>query len=264
MNGREMNDIHTVSDTISAHAELLIGSYKLKLNLVVPTDEVPPESLMPTLRELCNQVADGVVQIAQDNGNEISCKQGCGACCRQYVPISPAEARLMFALVEELPESRRSIIKNRFEEAVQRFKESEVVESAMDYNRLPEVERMKMVKDYFQFGIACPFLENESCSIYADRPLICREYLVISSPRHCATLDEDQIERLKLPVSVAQTFSNMEGARRKGVNPCLPLIMALEWTSDHPDDCESLPGPKWVQFIFEDLSGAKIPDPDLA
>jgi len=259
-----MKDTHAVSDTISASAELRIGSYKLKLNLVVPTDEVPPEALMPTLRELCNQVADGVAQIAQENGDEISCRKGCAACCRQYVPISPAEARLMVELVEEMPEPGRSIIKQRFEAAVERFKESEVMETAMDYNRLSEAKRMKMVKDYFQLGIACPFLENESCSIYADRPLICREYMVISSPRHCATLDEDHIKRLKLPVSVAQTFSTMEGARRKGVNPCIPLIMALEWTADHPDDRELLPGPKWVQYIFEDLSGTKIPDPDLS
>lgn len=256
-----MKDALTVSNTISASAELLIGGYKLKLNLVVPTNEVPPESLMPALRELCNQVADGVVQIAQDNGEELSCKQGCGACCRQYVPVSPAEARLMVELVEEMPEPGRSIIKQRFDQAVQRFKASEVMETAMNYNRLPEAARMKMVNDYFQLAITCPFLEQESCSIYADRPLICREYLVISSPKHCATLDGEHIKRLKLPVSVAETFSNMEGARRKGVNPCIPLIMALEWTADHPDDCEHLPGPKWVQYIFEDLSGAEIPDP---
>ena len=258
-----MKDTQVVSDTISANAELLIGSYKLKLNLVVPTDEVPPESLMPTLRELCNQVVEGVEQIVQENGDEISCRMGCAACCRQYVPISPAEARLLVELVAEMPEPRRSIIKQRFEEAVQRFKESEVLEPAMNYNRLPEAKRMKMVKDYFQLEIACPFLEDESCSIYADRPLICREYLVISSPKHCATLDEDHIKRLKLPVSVAETFSNMEGARRTGENPCIPLIMALEWTADHPDDCEYLPGPRWVQYIFEDLSGAKIPEPEL-
>jgi Fe-S-cluster containining protein len=258
-----MNDTPTTPDTICASAELLVGGYKLNLELVVPTKEVPPESLMPTLRDLCNQVAEGVEQIAQENGLEISCKKGCGACCRQYVPISPAEARLMVGLVEDMPEPRRLAVKKHFEEAVQRFKQSEVLETAMNYNRLPEAERMKMVKDYFQLGIACPFLVNESCSIYTDRPLICREYLVISPPEYCATLDGDHIERLKLPVSVAETFSNMEGARRKGANPCIPLIMALEWTQDHPDDSEYLPGPKWVQYIFEDLSGTKIPDPEL-
>ena len=85
---------NATGNTISANAELRIGSYKLKLNLVVPTDEVPPESLMPALRELCNQVAAGIAQIAQENGDQVSCRQGCAACCRQYVPVSPAEARL--------------------------------------------------------------------------------------------------------------------------------------------------------------------------
>jgi Fe-S-cluster containining protein len=28
----------------------------------------------------------------------------------------------------------------------------------------------------FALGIACPFLEDEACSIYADRPLACRQH----------------------------------------------------------------------------------------
>lgn len=244
---------------ISANAELMIGGSKLSLKLVVPVSEVPPESLVPTLRELCNRVVDDVAETAQANGYEISCKMGCGACCRQYVPISPSEARLMATLVEEMPEPRRTEIKQRFEQAVERFKASDVVENAINYNRLPEEDQMKMAVDYFQLGIACPFLENESCSIYPDRPLICREYLVTSSPSHCANFGSDHIQRLKLPVSVAETFSTMEHVRRKGVHPCFPLILALEWTDNDPDEPKLLPGPKWVQYFFEDLSGVKIP-----
>lgn len=258
-----MKDTHAVSDTISASAELRIGSYKLKLNLVVPTDEVPPEALMPTLRELCNQVADGVVQIAQENGDEISCRKGCAACCRQYVPISPAEARLLAAIVENMPESGRSIIKKRFAQALQRLRESGVMDQAMNYHQLSKDETVAMAKEYFELGIACPFLENESCSIYPFRPLVCREYLVISPATHCATLEEEHIQRLKLPVSVAATFSGMDGVRKKGENQYIPLIMALEWTEKHSDDCEYRPGPKWVQEFFEDLSGAEIPEADL-
>jgi Fe-S-cluster containining protein len=32
----------------------------------------------------------------------------------------------------------------------------------------------------------CPFLEDESCSIHPDRPLVCREYLVTSPAELCA------------------------------------------------------------------------------
>jgi Fe-S-cluster containining protein len=251
------------NQTLTAQTELLIGGDKLKLKLVVPTAEIPAEALMPALHRLCNQVVNSVAETARACGTEISCKKGCGACCRQYVPISPAEARLLTELVEEMPEPRRSAVKQRFADAVERFKAWAGMNLAMEYIRLPPPERVKMVKAYFHLGIACPFLENESCSIYQQRPLICREYLVISSPEHCATLDGEHIKRLKLPVSIAETFSSMEGARRQGVNPCLPLILALEWTDEHPEDREMLTGPKWVQYFFEDLSGEKIPPPEV-
>ncbi len=44
----------------------------------------------------------------------------------------------------------------------------------------------RSARRYFHLGIACPFLEDESCSIHADRPISCREYLVTSPAVNCA------------------------------------------------------------------------------
>jgi len=258
-----MNDTPPEAQTISATTELRIGGNNLKLKLVVPASDVPPESLLPTLHELSNLIVDGVEQKVQRQGVEISCKKGCGACCRQHVPISPAEARLLTAVVKNMPDPGRLEIEKRFAQAAQQLRESGIMDQAMNYHRLSEKETGAMVKDYFELGIACPFLEDESCSVHPFRPLICREYLVISSPNHCAKLEEKHIKRLKLPVSVADTFSGMNGVRKKGENKYIPLVMALEWTEQHSDDCEYRPGPKWVQSFFADLSGAEIPEPDL-
>ncbi len=258
-----MNPTSAATQTLSASTELLIGNQKLKLRLVVPLDDVPPESLLPTLHELSSLIVDGVVEKVEKQGAKITCKKGCGACCRQHVPISPAEARLMAEIVENMPEEGRSSIKKRFEQAVERLRESGIMDNAINYHQLSEMETAAMVKGYFELGIACPFLENESCSIYPFRPLICREYMVISPVSHCAKLEEEHIKRPKLPVSVADTFSGMDGVGKKGENKYIPLIMALEWTEKHSDDCEYRPGPKWVQAFFEDLSGADIPDPDV-
>ncbi len=256
-----MTDTTPSTPTLRASTELVIGGNKLKLKLVVPTSDVPPESLLPTLHELSSLIVDGVVEKVEKQGAKISCKKGCAACCRQHVPISPAEARLLAAIVENMPESGRSIIKKRFAQALQRLRESGVMDQAMNYHQLSKDETVAMAKEYFELGIACPFLENESCSVYPFRPLICREYLVISPARHCATLEEEHIKRLKLPVSVAATFSAMDGVHKKGENKYIPLIMALEWTEKHPDDCEVRPGTKWVQNFFADLSGSEIPEP---
>ena len=249
-------------DMLRASAELLIGGNKLKLKLVVPVDDVPPESLLPTLHELSNHIVDGVEKKVHKQGAKITCKKGCGACCRQHVPISPAEARLMAAIVNNMPEPGRSELMERFEQAVERLRASGVMDHAMNYHRLSEQATGAMVKAYFKLQIACPFLVDESCSIHPFRPLICREYLVISPASHCAKLEEEHIKRLKLPVSVADTFSSMDGVHKKGENKYIPLIMALEWTEKHPDDCEVRPGTKWVQNFFADLSGAEIPEPD--
>lgn len=250
------------AQTLTANMELAIGTQKLKLKLVVPTDEVPPDTMVPALRQLTNTIIDGVEENARDKGFKVSCKKGCGACCRQHVPISRAEARLLAELVEDMPEPRRSKVKARFASAVERLRASGLFEEAVNFHLIGPKDRVDLVRRYFKLGIACPFLEDESCSIYADRPLICREYLVVSSPKHCATLDGDEIARLKVPVSVSSTFSKMEGTYEEGENPYLPLILALEWVEEHGRECETRPGPSWVQQFFQDLSGAEIPDPD--
>lgn len=37
----------------------------------------------------------------------------------------------------------------------------------------------------YNYGPPCPLLENNECSIYPVRPLICRGYFVSSDPRSC-------------------------------------------------------------------------------
>jgi len=97
---------------------------------VVPASDVPPESLLPTLHELSNLIVGGVEQKVQRQGVEISCKKGCGACCRQHVPISPAEARLMTSIVENMPDPARSEIEMHFEQAAQQLRESGLMDQA--------------------------------------------------------------------------------------------------------------------------------------
>ena len=60
---------------ISANVELGIGGDKLKLKLVVPQDEVPPEALLPSLHELANQVVAGVERKV-DRADHLSDMQG--------------------------------------------------------------------------------------------------------------------------------------------------------------------------------------------
>lgn len=258
-----MTEYSSEPDTLTATAELRIGNQKLQLKLVVPADEVPAETLLPTLHQLSDRVVEGVEERVRKNGLEISCRKGCGACCRQPVPISRAEARLLAGIIEGMPEEAQAVIRERFDSALQRLRESGLEEQVMNYHRLSENEVRSMAHDYFELGIPCPFLEDESCSIHPFRPLVCREYLVISSPDHCATLAEEHIRRLQFPVSVASAFAGMDGTCAPGENIYLPLIMALQWSAAHAGEVQLRPGPEWVQTFFRDLSGTDIPAPHL-
>lgn len=258
-----MTEYSSEPDTLTATAELRIGSQKLQLKLVVPTGEIPPEALLPSLQQLSDRVVNGVEDKVRRNGLEISCRKGCGACCRQPVPISRAEARLLAGVVEGMPEEAQAVMRERFDSALQRLRESGLEDRAMNYHRLSEDEIRSMTHDYFELGIPCPFLEDESCTIHPFRPLVCREYLVISSPDHCATLAEEHIRRLQFPVSIASAFAGMDGVSAPGENIYLPLILALQWSTAHAGEVELRPGPEWVQTFFKDLSGTDIPAPRM-
>ncbi len=66
----------------------------------------------------------------------------------------------------------------------------------------------KLAIDYLYERIPCPFLEEERCSIYSIRPLICREYMVTSPPEHCF----DPATLKAVPVRLPLYFSRVLNA----------------------------------------------------
>lgn len=80
-----------------------------------------------------------------------------------------------------------------------------------------------------RLGVACPFLEKESCSIHRDRPLVCREYLVTSPPAACAEPGSGQIRQVNIPVTVWSVFGRSVSA--DGSLEWMPLVEALRYAA---------------------------------
>ena len=102
-------------------------------------------------------------------------------------PLALPEARRIRDLVEGLPEPRRTRVKERFAAARARLADAGLLASLEGPQTVGPRETLQHGEAYFALGVACPFLEDESCSIYEERPLICREYVVVSPPERCAT-----------------------------------------------------------------------------
>jgi hypothetical protein len=71
-------------------------------------------------------------------------------------------------------------------------------------------ERGTLSLEYLALGIACPFLEDESCSIHAERPLACRQHLVTSPARNYQKPTRESISRVALAANVHDAVKRLE------------------------------------------------------
>ncbi|MDZ4364155.1 YkgJ family cysteine cluster protein [Brevundimonas sp.] len=201
-----------------------IGGERIPVEMTVPAGPVCVEDVLPVLQGLSSLFATRATARTEQLGKAVSCRAGCGACCRQLVPIAPAEARTLARMVETLPEPRRTEILRRFEEALATLNGLGILDRLdQDPN-----SRRAVAIDYFRAGVACPFLEDEACSIHADRPMSCREYLVTSPPEHCADLSHG-VETLKLEAQPSVAL--LQADLRDGWTP---LILALVQDAQAP------------------------------
>ena len=244
-------------ELLNATAELTIAGRKIRLDMPVPAGPTRLGNLLPFLRYLTDRFVDFSVENAQAEGLAVSCKKGCGACCRQLVPISAIEARRLGEVVDQMPEPRKSTILARFEEARRRLQAAGLLERLREPNRIGDDEVDPIGLAYFQQGIACPFLEDESCSIYEERPLACREYLVVSPAENCARPTVDSIKPVPIVVRVAKTLRALNVEKSPSTPRWVALILALEQAEADAglDEAPPQPGPALVREIFSRLSG---------
>src|SRR5436190_450216 len=121
--------------------------------------------MLPFFRAVAEAIVDRGIRHVEAEGKMVSCRAGCGACCRQLVPITPAEAHQVASVVEALAEPRRTTVRQRFADARARLAETPLLAMLEDPGTFTDGDLQRLGLDYFALGIACPFLEDESCSI---------------------------------------------------------------------------------------------------
>ena len=247
--------------TISADVKLSVAGQSLNLRLTVPVGQTKPTRLLPVLRSISESLVNAVESRARAEGFQVSCKKGCGACCRQLVPISETDARRLRELVAGMPEARKTAVLARFEDAKQRIGAAGLLERLRFPESIVGDEFKKFGLNYFHQGVACPFLEEESCSIHQERPLVCREYLVVSPPENCARQTNEPVQVLSMPAEVSMAARRLgRGADGLPVDHWVPLILALDWADAHGEE-PSRPGPEIVKEIFAGLVKKELPPP---
>ena len=206
----------------------------------LPRRPLRPDELLPLLWEIDNTVVDRAIADSEANGKPISCCRGCSACCRaQPVPVTPAEAFALSRLVEGLPEPRRSEVRERFADRAGRLHAAGLADVFL--HRDPNITREQardVARHYFALGLVCPFLEDDACGIYADRPLVCRQYLVTSPAELCRDPLSNRVEVLPMPIAAAGALLEASSQAIGRDQFTIPLALALEYVEGHRAELE--------------------------
>ena len=215
---------------VRASFSLPIGGAFLHASAVVPRGRTRLTELLPILQNLDNAIVDRISQEAEAAGSPISCGPGCGACCRQLVPLSFFEAEALTEWLRSLPDDRRAALEGRFHRALLALRDAGVIDKILSNNWVGEtLLSTELAMDYFRAGVPCPFLENESCGIHPIRPLICREYLVTSPPASCKDPAGNEVAGVRLPLRLSSALYAFGRQIEEDQRGWIPLVFLLAW-----------------------------------
>jgi Fe-S-cluster containining protein len=221
----------------TATLRLTVGTLRIAHPITVANAPVPAADVVPALQGLVNAVVE-----AAQAGKTVSCRKGCGACCRQLVPLSRTEGERLLQLIDALPAERRETLVARFAAA------ETAIEGAGLKDRAGRTDR-ELSAAYFALRLPCPFLEDESCSIHPERPLVCREYLVTSPAELCAGATQEGVTPVAVP-KVSMAARGLQDER----DDWFPLALLMVWRRTRPRKTVKRTGPEWVQRFLKGLS----------
>jgi Fe-S-cluster containining protein len=225
----------------TATLRLTVGDLRVVHPVTVPSGSVRASAVVPALQGLVNAVVGAAETKLAETGAEISCRKGCGACCRQLVPVSRTEAERLLGVIEAMPAKRRRALEERFATAAVSIKAAGLDAKAGRADR-------ELSVGYFALGIPCPFLEEESCSIHPERPLVCREYLVTSPAELCAGPQQEGVTPVPVP-KVSLAARGLQDDQESW----FPLAMLMDWAKTRPRHGVKRTGPEWIQKFLKGI-----------
>jgi len=206
----------------------------------VPTAFVPVTAIVPLMRRLGEEAQALEEARNSEAGQARSCQKGCAACCRMLVPLSPPEAFALREFVRSLPSEQQGRIAARLAHT------KSVLLTQGFWNQLVELGESSQTPDddtlepinqaYYALRMPCPFLEDNLCSIYDERPAACRELLVTSPAEQCQDMVKNTVVPIPAPVRIGPVLGLLWGDLTDTPPRLVPLPIALDWAEQHQNE----------------------------
>jgi Fe-S-cluster containining protein len=225
----------------------------IKSNVTVDTGPMRLAELVPSAIELTNILMQRAEKKQKDQGKTVSCKAGCGACCRQMVPLSVPEAFFVFDLLNSI---QNQVFVERFNQIAKQLEAQHVIDLFLSES-FDDDKVYALATDYFSWQIPCPFLINESCAIHSFRPVACREYSVTSAPQFCTNPFSGKVNKIPMPISLSMPLARLTADLTSLDIKLIPLSLVPLWVQKHkPINQQTWPGLELFKAFIEHIGSA--------
>src|SRR5436190_21620887 len=136
------------SKSVTATVALTIRGKRFEMKIGVPAGNLLASEMLPMFRSVAESFVNMGIAEEEKAGRKVSCQKGCGACCRQLVPISAIEARLVAKVVASMPPERRATVLRRFADARAKLEEAEMLDPLLHPDLYSDEQTRAIGRDY--------------------------------------------------------------------------------------------------------------------
>ncbi len=221
-------------ETFSLELDILGKPTCLRIN-VAPVQARLSE-MAPLARAISTKLALATLERLRENGKSVPCCKGCSACCSYLIPLSVPEA---FCMAEELfalpPEKGKTLLQSSLDTAKtileQMPEDFNTGESPTDSG----IRSSQLGTWYAGLRLHCPFLSDDLCVMYDQRPIACREHVVTGSATSCNVEGTDEPDVAKMPVSVLECLGRLAAELEQSEVEAIMLPLALPWAQENTE-----------------------------
>jgi Fe-S-cluster containining protein len=231
---------------------------ELTIELGVPRTPMRLADIVPIVQHVTDLTAKVALEAEAKAGRPMSCKDGCAACCRQLVMMSPPEAFVLADWIVQQPAPARDAALVRFEAAEKVLEEAGVLASLRELLDDPRGRDVQAIAArYFDLYLDCPMLaEAERCAFYPARPLVCRDLYVTSPAEWCRENTLRVVQKVPTPPTAVYPLARLTARLTGEPLRLVPLPLALHYAEAHVElATRRWPGRELFEALLAELSG---------
>lgn len=261
--------VNSYRDSKVVRLELDVLDEKLNFCIVVGQVQARLADIVPLARSICSNIINVVLKKIRSRGEYIPCYKGCSTCCyRCLVPVSVPEAFRLKEEIEKEPAYKRQSIwedcLNASRHILTHKPPKKFVHKSAESSSNKPANLVLISNWYSSLKLACPFLNQDICTIYQKRPLVCREHFIIGSAEGCEE-DDYSAEVVEMPIQVPNALGQLASELEDTNVEAVILPLTLVWCKENKERAaRTWPYSMMVERFVEIIKAMAVKNSEVA